>query len=438
MKHSERFQVRMARLLEREYRNGRHFQSLAGKRVALFAGAYNHISDGVTLTLNRLVRYLEKLGLHVLVFAPTSEDPPAIEHAGTLVSVPSIPFPGRGDYRLALGLPRKVRTRLTAFAPDIVHIATPDYLGMKALRWAQTQKIPVVSSFHTHFGAYMKHFVSYSRLYRPDLLENIIWRYVRWFYPQCEHIYVPTLSIAAELQSHGISKGLRLWPRGVDTTLYNPSMRSMQWRHSLGITDEEVIVSFVSRLVWEKGLGVFAEVIEGLEAQGVPHRSLIVGDGPAREALQERLRSTIFTGPMHGKNLATAYASSDIFLFPSDTETFGNVTLEAMASGLPAVCANATGSSSLVSDEETGFLIPPGDTEGFLGAVLRLISDHSLRSEFREHALSRVKIFSWEDAMEGIAGHYQDILTPSSMVDAMEGDGMASSELAVLTPATSV
>ena len=163
------------------------------RRIALFTGAYNHIADGVSLTLNRLVSYLEKHGAEVLVFSPTIKNPP-VQHAGTLVHVPSIPFPGRLDYRLAIGLPRKVRALLDAFDPDLFHIATPDYMGATALRLAKRRGIPVVTSFHTNFGAYLKYFVSYHKYYRMDLLEGIAWRYGRWFYPKCDHIYVPTSS----------------------------------------------------------------------------------------------------------------------------------------------------------------------------------------------------------------------------------------------------
>lgn len=424
----------MAGVLHREQRNGRRYHGLEGKRIALFTGAYDYISDGVTLTLNRLVRYLEEHGINVLVFAPTTQKKPPIKHAGRLVSVPSISIPGRSDYRLALGMPRKARAELAAFAPDLVHIATPDYMGARALGWARARNIPVVTSFHTHFGAYLKHFVSYHRLYRMDFLERTVWRYARWFYPQCIHVYVPTVSIAKELRARGIRDGLRLWPRGVDTTLYNPSKRSMPWRRSLGIADDEVVISFVSRLVWEKGLYVFADVIEALHAQGVPHKSIIVGEGPARETLENRLRDTIFTGPLSGEALARAYASSDVFLFPSDTETFGNVTLEAMASGLPAVCANATGSSSLVTDGKTGLLARPGDAASFVDAVKRLAKDPALRREFSTQALARVKMFTWEDAMAGIAGYYEDLLLSPLITPPAEGDGLVPAEIDVSTP----
>jgi len=396
--------------------------NVTGRRIALFAGAYNHIRDGVTLTLNRLVRYLEKRGAEILVFAPTSKEPPPFEHAGTLFAIPSFPWPGRSDYRFSLGLPRKARTLLEEFQPDLIHIASPDYLGAQALQWANTQKIPVVSSFHTNFGAYLKYFTSYNPLYRMDLLEETAWRYGRWFYPQCQHIYVPSHSIADELRARGISKGIRLWPRGVDPHRFHPDWRSMDWRRQQGIADEEVVITYVGRLVWEKGLTVFAEIVSALESSNIPHRSMMVGDGPAYKRLTEQLPNTIFTGRLVEDELSAAYASSDIFLFPSDTETFGNVTLEAMASGVPTVCANASGSDALVEDSLTGFLAEPGNSEDFTEKVLRLLRDPQMRQTMGTRARKRALLFDWNHVMAKMSWFYEDIWNPSSSGDGSVGE----------------
>lgn len=382
---------------------------VAGRRIALFAGAYNHISDGVALTLNRLVRYLESRGAKVLIFAPTTNKPPALSHNGTLISVPSIPVPGRSDYRLSVGISRKGWSRLEAFEPDLVHIATPDYAGAQALKWAKSRQTPVVSSFHTHFTAYLKYFAEYNPLYRMDFLEDTAWRYGRWFYSQVEHIYVPSPSIGDMLRSHGITSGIRVWARGVDPKRFSPDHRSQKWRLAHGFEDDDVVISYVGRLVWEKNLAVFADVLENLSAAGIAHKGLIVGDGPAQDTLKERLEDTVFTGPLEGNELATAYASGDVFLFPSDTETFGNVTLEAMASGLPTVCANASGSDLLVLDGETGYLAPPRDTSAFLERVTRLISDHQLREALGRAARERAMAFEWTNIMGHLASYYQEI-----------------------------
>ncbi|MEM8486843.1 MAG: glycosyltransferase family 1 protein [Bacteroidota bacterium] len=377
---------------------------LSPKRIALFTGAYNHIADGVSLTLNRLVDYLEQQGAEVLVFAPTIKNPP-IDHAGTLVSAPSIrmPLPNRAEYRLTTHFPRRIRKALDDFNPSIIHIASPDQLGKGALKYGVNNDIPVVATYHTHFSSYLSY-------YKLDWLESWFWGYLRDFYKQCEEVYVPSDSMIDVLENHGIAGNLHLWERGVVTERFNPGRRSMAWRRNLGIEDDEVVISFISRLVWEKGLDIYAEVLEGLAAQGIAHRSMIVGDGPARAELEKRLSNTLFLGHQGGTDLATAYASSDVFLFPSETETFGNVTLEAMASGIPPVCANATGSRSLIRDGITGFLAPPRDSAAFLKHVAQLVTDKSLRDKMGQLSLKRAQAYDWPVILEKMEGYYNRVI----------------------------
>jgi len=372
------------------------------RRLALFTGNYNHIPDGVSLTLNRLVRHLEARGDEVLVFGPTVADPP-MEHAGTFVPIPSLPAPGRSEYRLTVRFPRNVRERLDAFAPDLIHIATPDYLGIQALRWAKAHGIPAVASYHTHFASYLK-------FYRLGFLEGALWKAARWFYNQCERVFVPSESVGDVLREHGIVAPIRLWTRGIESDRFSPARRSASWREALGFQTGVPVVSFVGRLVWEKGLDVFAEVVERLERAGIPHHSLVVGDGPVREELEARLTRTHFTGHLAGDDLAVAYASSDVFLFPSETETFGNVTLEAMASGIPTVCADAPGSRSLVEDGVTGFLCPPGEIAAFFDATASLVRSGGQRARMGAAARRAALAYDWTAIMNRLRADYADVL----------------------------
>ena len=378
-----------------------NYMRIPDLRIALFTGAYNHIADGVSLTLNRLVDYLGHKGAEVRVYAPTT-DRPALRHAGTLVPVRSIQAPGRPDYRVSLGLSGDAQRNLTEFRPSLFHIATPDFLGLSALRTARRTGTTVVASYHTHFASYLDY-------YRLGILEGGVWGYLRWFYNECRHVYVPTPSMLQVLEQHGITSDMRLWPRGVESDLFNPSRRSLAWRRAKGFEDEDVVVTFVSRLVAEKGLKVVEEVARGLASRKVPHKILIVGDGPEGPSLRSALPAAVFAGHLRGEDLATAYASSDIFLFPSETETFGNVTLEAMSSGLPAVVANATGSNALVTDGLNGYLVTPRDSAEFLDRVARLIENTELRGQMGAAARQAAEQYEWSRILDRIASYYEEL-----------------------------
>ena len=379
-------------------------EAAAPKRVALFAGAYNHIADGVSLTLNRLVAHLEnRADTAVRVFAPTTSTP-ALDHAGTLCPVPSLAAPGRSEYRLSLGLSDEAKAVLRAFDPTLFHIATPDVLGYHALQTARRWRRPTVASYHTHFSSYLKY-------YRLTRLEPLLWTYLRSFYEQCAHIYVPSSAMADILRAHGITKGLRPWERGIDTERFHPRHRSLAWRREQGITDNEVVLSFVSRLVWEKGLALLPQIRDRLQARGIKARLLIVGDGPARDELEAALPDACFTGFLTGETLATAYASSDVFVFPSDTETFGNVTLEAMASGVPTVCANAVGSRDLVDEGTTGLLCAPGDARAFADALAPLLQDAERRTDMGRAAHERAQAYTWATLLARMDQYYDEVVS---------------------------
>jgi glycosyltransferase involved in cell wall biosynthesis len=366
-------------------------------RVALVTGSYNFIADGVALTLNRLVAFLERAGVEVLVVAPVARAP-AFQHQGELAAAPSAPLPFRPEYRLTFGLTPALRRRLEAFDPDIVHVATPDLLGHQALAFAQATGRPAVASYHTRYEAYLKD-------YGLGFLEDFVTERLRRFYAACDEVYAPSTSMIASLRADGFADNITLWGRGVDTERFSPTRRNTAFRARLRADDDMPVVAFVGRLVREKRLDTVIEAAASLAA--VQHRLLIVGDGPDRPMLERALPEAIFTGHLSGEDLAVAYASSDIFLFPSDTETFGSVTLEAMASGLPAVCADATGSRSLVEPEVTGYLVAPGDSATFAARVEALAGDAVLRALMGAAARERSLTFSWEADMAGLLARYQ-------------------------------
>jgi glycosyltransferase involved in cell wall biosynthesis len=377
-------------------------QGPAPLRVALVSCNYNYIFDGAAMSQNRLVAHLLARGHEVEIFAATAKAP-AFEHAGTVTPVPSVRVPGkRGEYRIGLGLTARNRARLDAFRPDLIHIATPDYTGLTALRYAARRRIPVVASFHTRFD-------TYPRYYGLAWLEKYVTRYMRWFYRRCVHVYPPVQPMLDELAREGIGNELRLWRRGVDHALFNPERRDMAWRRGLGLADDDVVVAFVGRLVLEKGIDVFADALRKAMAEAPKLRALIVGDGPERARFEARLPEGVFIGHRSGTDLARAYASADIFFNPSISETAGNVTLEAMACALPCLAAGPIG---FVRDGETGLLAGPSATAAdFAGKLVQLARDPDLRARLGAAGHARaLSEHHWPTILDEVIDHYRDAI----------------------------
>ena len=373
------------------------------RRVLLYSGSYNHITDGVTLTLNRLVTYLESVGIEVLVVAPTSRNP-ELEGAGTFFPAPSIPAPGRKEYRMGTIIPPVLRHRMTSFRPDIIHVATPDLLGRWAMSYGRRKGIPILTTYHTDFTSYLSY-------YNLDFLESSLIKYLRYFYSRCDLVCVPSHSMITELEHRGIQGNMRIWARGVETDRFSPDHRSVEWRRAMGVADGVPLITYVGRLVQEKNIHLLAEIHRRLKERQVPHRFMVVGDGPERQELETALPGQIFTGHLKGRELARAYASSDLFFFPSTTETFGNVVLEGMASGLPAVCAVATGSSDLVIDGQTGFLTPIDRVDQFTEQIESLALDPVLRSAMGWNARYEAENYRWEVILGKMVEYYQEAAT---------------------------
>jgi glycosyltransferase involved in cell wall biosynthesis len=371
----------------------------SGLRIALFSGNYNMVRDGANQALNRLVGYLLAQGAAVRVYSPTIPQP-AFPATGELIKVPSMPFPfGRGEYRFPLSLSPRLRRSLRDFAPNVVHVSSPDVVGHRAVSWARARSLPILASVHTRFE-------TYPRYYNMAFLEPLLEAMLRRFYRRCDALVAPSESMAQVLREQRMNFDVDIWSRGVDRTLFDPSLRDMAWRRSLGIADGEAVIGFHSRLVMEKGLDVFSDAIDELRRRGIAHRVLIVGDGPARGWLETRLPQAVFAGFMGGKDLGKAVASMDVLFFPSITETFGNVTLEAMACGLPVVAAAATGSESLITDGICGRLIRPGAVHQFAEALRGYVEQPELRARHGTAGEARSLEFSWDRINQTVADTY--------------------------------
>ena len=371
-------------------------------RVALFSGNYNYVRDGANQALNRLVGYLMRQGATVRVYSPTTKTP-AFPPTGDLVDVPALGVPGRGEYRLALGLPTKTRRDLESFAPNMVHLSAPDILGHRALTWARRQSVPAVASVHTRFDTYVAY-------YGLGFLAPAARAIQRRFYRRCDAILAPAPSMAEILLAERMNFDIGIWSRGVDRTIFTPAARALPWRRSLGIGDQEVVIGFLGRLVLEKGLGVFADVIAELERRQVPHRVMVIGEGPARAWFAERVPSAVFTGFLANGELGRAVASMDVLFNPSVTETFGNVTLEAMACAVPVVAAVATGTSSLVEDGVTGRLVAPDDIAGYADALQAYALDRDLADDHGMAGEAKAGAFSWEAINKAVLDKYLEVI----------------------------
>ena len=361
-------------------------------RVALFSGNYNYVRDGANQALNRLVDYLLRQGAQVRVYSPTT-DTPAFEPAGELVSLPSVPIPGRGEYQFSTGLGAQIKEDLARFDPHIVHLSSPDVAGHRALTWARAHEVPVLASVHTRFE-------TYPRYYGFGFVEPLFVSLLRRFYKRCDAIVAPSASMIAELREQGMHEDIGTWSRGVDRGIFTPHQRDLEWRRALGIADDDMAIGFLGRLVLEKGIDIFAETMVELRKRNVPHQVLVIGEGPAKDFFAEKVPEAKFVGFQQGRDLGRAVASMDVLLNPSVTETFGNVTLEAMACGVPVVAADATGAASLVVDSETGYLVPPREIAAYVHKLSAYSADPDLRRSHGQAGANRADEFDW-DAING-------------------------------------
>ncbi|WP_448662778.1 glycosyltransferase family 4 protein [Sphingomonas sp. CJ20] len=376
--------------------------TLSGLRVALFSGNYNYTRDGANMALNRLVAFLLAQGAAVRVYSPVVDEP-AFPATGDLVGVPSVPIPGRSEYRVVYRVGREIARDLAEFAPNILHVSAPETLGHWAVAYGKDHGIPVLASVHTRFDTYL-------RYYRIGFLEGGITALLRRLYRKCDSIVAPSESMAEVLRGQRMNAEIGIWPSGVDQDVFTPAARSLEWRRDLGIADDEVVVGFLGRLVLEKGIDVFCDTIEMLRARGVTLRVLVVGDGPAHKSFAQRLPDAVFVGFQSGAALPRAIASMDIFLNPSITETFGIVTLEAMSCGVPVVGADSPGTASLIVDGVNGRLIAPGDVAGFADAVAAYATDPAQRARAGAAGASFAASYSWDAVNRGLAETYLRVI----------------------------
>jgi len=357
--------------------------------IALVTETWRPEINGVAMTLGRMTDGLRHLGHRFTLVRPRqhANDLPATETRLREVLVAGCPIPG---YRgLRFGLPAKARL-LKAWRedrPDVIQVATEGPLGTSAIAAGRELDIPVVSEFHTNFHAYSRH-------YGFSWLEGLVAMHLRRLHNKSAVTLAPTFAVARELTAAGY-RTVHVVSRGVDTALFNPQRRSRELRAHWGISDEQIVVTYVGRLAAEKNLLLVTQAFAAIRQIYPSARLLFVGDGPMRTHLQRSDATYLFAGMRRDDDLAAHYASADLFLFPSLTETFGNVTLEALASGLGVVAYDCAAASELIRDGDNGRVVPSNHSDAFIAAALELACNPAMLTTLRERAHASVRHLDW-------------------------------------------
>jgi len=368
-------------------------------RVAVVTENFLPKLDGVTRTLAMLLEHLRRRGHQAILIGP--EGSPRRYAGFRVFGARGLPLPFYPELR-ALAPPLEFGQRLSRFRPDVLHVADPMLLGAAGIAWARRVGVPIVSSYHTNLAAYCAH-------YGFPFLQEPAWFYRKLLHNQCETTLCPSPSTVREVERHGFER-VSVWPRGVDSALFTPAKRSEEWRRACGGKAKKIIL-YVGRLSYEKNLAALVDAFKALSQPGVA--LVLVGDGPARVSLEQTLAGNVvaFTGYLTGDALATAYASADVFAFPSLTETFGQVVQEAMASGLPVVGFDAEGVRDLVANGETGLLALDQSPLALTEALRRALHSDQLRATLgaRAHAFAATR--SWEGVMDRLIAVYDDAIS---------------------------
>jgi phosphatidylinositol alpha 1,6-mannosyltransferase len=359
--------------------------------------------DGVSRTLAQLFGFLERQGVDFRVYSPFVPGP-EVSWSGRVRGTRYVRFPLYPDYRVTLPALGGIARELDEWRPRLVHLVSPTPMASRAQGWARKRGIPVVASFHTHF-------VSYFRYYGVPRLEGFGWRMLRGFYERCERVYAPSDSIIAELAEHGITN-TELWSRGIDLARFSPDHRDAELRARAGADDSTPILLMVSRLVKEKDMADLVEMDRILRQRGNTHRLVLVGDGPMRAELEAALPDAYFAGHQSGDALARWYASGDVFVFPSTTETFGNVVLEAQASGLPTVVVDRGGPPDLVEPGRTGFIARANDPTELAARVEPLLRDAAERARMGLLARDAARRRDWAAINGRLLDSYARVVDP--------------------------
>jgi len=369
-------------------------------KVAYFTESLPPKQDGVVKALCHLVDTLESEKIEYKFYSPVKPDL-SVSWTGNVRKVSSVPFALYDYYRMGLPYFEGIFDELDDFKPDLIHVVSQTPLGCYGMKYAKKRHLPVVSSYHTNFVRYMTY-------YGLDILTEVGWHYLRWFHNQCLRTYAPSPSTISELEHKGI-QGVELWQRGIELERFSPRFRNSELRASVTQSDEPILL-FVGRLVKEKDLDDLISANYLLRDCGFRFKQVIIGDGPMRTELEKRLPDAHLTGFLSGHELETWYASSDLFVFPSTTETFGNVILEAFASGIPAIAVNKGGVADIITHGVDGMIAEANNPEDFAEKIVYFLKNMDMARHFGMDARKTSETYSWQTINTKLLESYQQVL----------------------------
>lgn len=368
-------------------------------RVAIFTDNDFEKTNGVTTTLRAVLRHVpDDIQIRIYTASELSCDVPDY----LALAAFGVPIPWYGEMRMYAPPVRAFRRHLADEGIAIVHVTTPGPVGLAAKYLASSLGLPSIGSFHTNLGDYTRLLSGSSRL------GSLMDRYMRWLYGGCEAVLVPSEDTRVRLAARGwTEQRLALWPRGVDTRAFSPERRSSAVRDAWRVCDQRPAVLYAGRVSREKGLAHLPAIESLLYRQSTPHRLIVVGEGPMSEELRAACPDAVFLGRVPHSEMGTVMASADLFLFPSDTDTAGNVVLEAQACGLPVIVSRTGGPIEQMIDGRTGFACSSGDTVDFADCAAALLRSRELRLEMgaaaRAHGLTR----TWSAALQPLFASYR-------------------------------